>query len=127
MRRGLRRHEEAYLAEIRIGMHSSVPETIREQAAAYAKRLMENDVAVLFDQKHLAYVTRIRSQVIGSIRSDPTRHYSDFLIAKRSGGSRLISAPSPTLKLIQDWIKQQITSRLVTHEACHGFVAGRSI
>jgi RNA-directed DNA polymerase len=82
---------------------------------------------VIFDQGHLAAVTGVRSQLIGTIRQEPGRFYSSFRIAKRDGGSRLVQAPSPELKQIQHWVQGHITSRLAVHEAAHGFVRGRSI
>ena len=53
-------------------------------------------------------------------------HYVQFEVPKRSGGTRLLSAPQPRLAAAQKWVLDQILSKLDVHEAAHGFVAKRS-
>lgn len=60
-------------------------------------------------------------------RTTRINHYQSFLIAKKSGGTRHISAPMPRLKRLQYWILGNILSAPVLHDAAHGFVPGRSI
>jgi retron-type reverse transcriptase len=54
-------------------------------------------------------------------------HYQRFLIPKKSGGSRQISAPMPRLKRTQYWVLDNILAKVPVHAAAHGFTAGRSI
>lgn len=54
-------------------------------------------------------------------------HYVQFLVPKKSGGERMLSAPHEQLAAAQQWILANILSKLPAHEAAHGFVAGRSI
>jgi RNA-directed DNA polymerase len=54
-------------------------------------------------------------------------HYKKFLIAKKSGGMRLISAPMPRLKKAQYWILENILNKVPLHQAVNGFVVNRSI
>lgn len=54
-------------------------------------------------------------------------HYVHFEVPKRSGGTRLISTPRPHTAACQRWILRNILTVLPTHDAAHGFVAGRSI
>jgi RNA-directed DNA polymerase len=54
-------------------------------------------------------------------------HYQRFLIPKKSGGTRQISAPMPRLKRAQYWILDNILTKVPVHAAAHGFVPGRSI
>ena len=58
---------------------------------------------------------------------DSGTHYHRWLVPKRDGSPRLISAPKPELKRIQRWIAREITEHLPVHGAAHGFLAGRSI
>ena len=58
---------------------------------------------------------------------DTGTHYHRWLVPKRDGSPRLISAPKPELKAAQRWILREITEHLPVHGAAHGFVAGRSI
>jgi hypothetical protein len=58
---------------------------------------------------------------------DSGTHYRRWLVPKRDGTPRLISAPKPDLKAAQRWITRQVTEHLPVHGAAHGFLAGRSI
>jgi len=54
-------------------------------------------------------------------------HYRRFQLAKKSGGTRLISAPLPRLKRMQRWLLEHVLVKVEAHDAAHGFRAGRSI
>jgi retron-type reverse transcriptase len=53
-------------------------------------------------------------------------HYVQFEVPKKSGGTRILSAPLRTLAAAQQWVLANIVARLPTEEAAHGFVPGRS-
>jgi RNA-directed DNA polymerase len=54
-------------------------------------------------------------------------HYHYRVLAKQSGGLRLIEAPKPRLKAMQRQILARILERVPPHPAAHGFIKGRSI
>ncbi|AKJ07416.1 reverse transcriptase (RNA-dependent DNA polymerase) [Archangium gephyra] len=56
-----------------------------------------------------------------------TSHYVRFQLPKKTGGTRLISAPLPRLKAAQAWVLENILEKVPVHDAAHGFRAGRSI
>lgn len=56
-----------------------------------------------------------------------THHYRRFLLPKRTGGHRTISAPMPRLKRAQYWVLDQLLAHVPCHAAAHGFLPGRSI
>jgi RNA-directed DNA polymerase len=56
-----------------------------------------------------------------------TTHYRRFTVPKKTGGTRLISAPMPKMKQAQTWILKNILEKVPVHTAAHGFVPGRSI
>jgi RNA-directed DNA polymerase len=58
---------------------------------------------------------------------DTGTHYIRWMVPKRDGSKRLISAPKPELKAAQRWIMREVTEHLPLHGAAHGFIAGRSI
>jgi hypothetical protein len=58
---------------------------------------------------------------------DSGTHYKRWLVPKRDGSPRLISAPKPDLKAAQRWIMREVTEHLPVHGAAHGFLVGRSI
>jgi RNA-directed DNA polymerase len=53
-------------------------------------------------------------------------HYVRFAVPKKSGGQRMLAAPQPELAATQEWILTNILEKIPTHDAAHGFVAGRS-
>jgi retron-type reverse transcriptase len=58
----------------------------------------------------------------------PTRpHYVYFEVPKRTGGTRLLSAPHDDLKKAQRWILESILETLPVTAAAHGFVPDRSV
>ena len=60
-------------------------------------------------------------------RVSATTHWRRFLIPKKTGGVRKISAPMPRLKHAQRWVLTEILEKVAIHDAAHGFVRGRSI
>ncbi|KDM92811.1 reverse transcriptase family protein [Photobacterium galatheae] len=54
-------------------------------------------------------------------------HYQEFELPKKSGGTRVISAPMPRMKRAQYWLLDYVLNLLPVHDAAHGFVPGRSI
>ncbi|HLL24220.1 MAG TPA: reverse transcriptase domain-containing protein [Kofleriaceae bacterium] len=52
--------------------------------------------------------------------------YVEFEIPKAKGGTRRIAAPRTPLRKIQRKILDEILAKLPVHDACHGFVPGRS-
>jgi hypothetical protein len=65
---------------------------------------------------------------LGYKRNQPLLHHYHYrVLAKRSGGVRLIESPKPRLKELQRRILANILDMVPTHPAVHGFVRGRSI
>jgi RNA-directed DNA polymerase len=54
-------------------------------------------------------------------------NYVRFALPKKTGGTRLISAPLPRLKAAQRWVLEKILEKVAVDEAAHGFRANRSI
>jgi len=55
------------------------------------------------------------------------QHYGFRLMPKRCGGGRLVEAPRRRLKALQRRLLDELLVKVPVHEACHGFVAGRSV
>ena len=96
-----------------------------------AKALQDNALPALPDVDSLAKalglsVSRLRWMTYHR-DVDTGTHYRRWLVPKRDGSSRLISAPKKELKAAQRWIMREITEHLPVHGAAHGFIKGRSI
>lgn len=96
-----------------------------------AKALQDNALPALGDVDALAKalgltIPRLRWMTYHR-DVDTGTHYRRWLVPKRDGSSRLISAPKKELKAAQRWIMREITEHLAVHGAAHGFIKGRSI
>jgi RNA-directed DNA polymerase len=70
-------------------------------------------------------VPRLRFLAFHSEAAERT-HYAYFEVPKRSGGTRKLSAPLPSLKKAQLWILKNVLEPLAIESPAHGFVRGRS-
>ena len=75
------------------------------------------------DAERLAWLT---SPALGWRGEPLTQHYRTRWSPKRSGGLRVIEAPRPELRLAQRRLLDGLLAQVPAHEACHGFVRGRS-
>ncbi|HEX3747379.1 MAG TPA: reverse transcriptase family protein [Bryobacteraceae bacterium] len=67
-------------------------------------------------------------KALGYKRASPKlQHYRYRVIEKGGGAMRLIEAPKPRLKWIQQRILAGILEKIPPHPAAHGFVKGRSV
>ncbi len=98
---------------------------------AKAREAMPDGLPVIADARALAAAMGV---ALGELRFlsferalSRTSHYQRFLLPKKAGGHRLISAPMPRLKRAQYWILDNILAKVPVHDAAHGFVGSRSI
>ena len=98
---------------------SHLTETDDELRAAFRALKTRADVARLLhiSVQTLNYLT---------VRSGAPR-YRQFAIRKRSGGTRVISAPDGSLKIIQQKLNQVLQAVFQPKAPVHGFTRGRSI
>lgn len=66
-------------------------------------------------------------KALGYKRTGRLAHYHYRVLAKKSGGIRLIESPKPRLKELQRRILALILNKIPCHGAVHGFLKGRSI
>lgn len=60
-------------------------------------------------------------------RKNRTTNYRSFTLKKRSGGTRIISAPAPALKLLQQKLNYVLSLLYKPKAAVHGFIHDKSI
>lgn len=104
-----------------------LPAAIYRKYLGYCANLISQKLPPIFEFKHLAHLLGKEPFYVGSVIFLPDLHYRTFLIKKRSGGSREISAPYPALLDCQNWIYSNILKKVAVNACAHGFVVGRSI
>jgi RNA-directed DNA polymerase len=57
----------------------------------------------------------------------PSAKYTNFNVAKKSGGQRIISAPATALKILQRKLNQVLTTVYEPKPSVHGFTTDRSV
>lgn len=73
-----------------------------DRCLAYASNLIEKDLPVIFDIKHLSKLMGIKYSVLSHYIANTEYLYSEFSIPKRNGGYRTIDSPSLNLKKFKD-------------------------
>lgn len=109
----------------------SVSKGLNHTLSDHADRLTKHALPLLTDAASIAAAMGITMGALRflafSRRTSKVSHYKRFLIPKKTGGERLISAPMPRLKKAQHWILEHILSKLTASGAAHGFIKSRSI
>ena len=124
-------YKKAHLVHVGVGIfHHDTPDIDRFDIDDPAGRLEKNEIPKLADVKALSKelgltIARLRWLVYHR-EVDSGSHYHRWIVPKRDGRPRLISAPKPDLKRCQAWIAEKITEHLPVHGAAHGFLGGRS-
>ncbi len=93
----------------------------------YASNLLDKDLPVIFDKKHLSLLMGINPVTIGYYIINTDNFYKEYQIPKSNGDVRIISSPSFNLKAIQRWILENILYRYPVSDRANGFIKGKSI
>jgi retron-type reverse transcriptase len=103
-----------------LGDHASDAGKLRALGIPVVATAAELAAAMKIEVGELRFLAYARS-------TSRVTHYVRFEIPKRTGGTRLISAPMPRLKAAQHWVLRNILDPLDCHDAAHGFRLQRSI
>jgi hypothetical protein len=129
---GFRRARSKYFRELSVEHWLTEPQHMQPVAAAKAWDVppIESNGALAAWLELNASELRWFSDLKGlGDKNDSTRlrHYHYRILTKQFGRVRLIEAPKPRLKKLQNQILAQILEKVPTHPAVHGFVKGQSI
>ena len=93
----------------------------------YSRKLFDQGLPIIFDQTHLSLQLGIKSELLRKISNAQQKFYRKFEIPKKSGGTRTISEPYPSLMMIQRWILDNILYKLPVSKFAKAYVQRRSI
>ena len=94
---------------------------------SYSKNLSDNKLPIIYDLKHLSYLTGYRDLYILRAIRKPSNFYRTFKIPKKNGDSREITEPLPGLKAIQYWILTNIIETVPMNKFNNAYAKGKSI
>jgi RNA-directed DNA polymerase len=102
---------------------SSKGEQVATQLQAYARRLIDNNVAVVFTLGHLAKITAVDHRVLHDSvnRKREAANYRMYAVAKRAGGRRFIHSVCGDLFRVQQFINLEILQKCQPHPASFAF------
>ena len=119
-----RKSEEIFYLGPEVSYHLSKLESNSEKLEKYGLpdfkdhlKLAEFLSVSLGGLKFLSYARKVSK----------VNHYKRFLMPKKTGGYRQISAPMPSLKQAQLKIYLQLLNQVESHSAAHGFLMKKSI
>ncbi len=121
--------EEGYVEKLnKLMKDQKLDEEYIKLCCGYAQKLIDNDVPVIFDFKHLSLLLGVNvADVAFYLFADDSRYYEEIKIPKKAGGYRAIDIPSQRLKEIQRWILANILNKYLLHKCSYGFQKGKSI
>ena len=90
---------------------------------ASGKPAEEGDLSIT----DLGVALGISPRLLTSFIHKPSKHYRQFEIGKRGGGSRIINSPKTFLKVVQYWLLDYFLWRLPAHDSCHSYRKEKSI
>jgi RNA-directed DNA polymerase len=101
----------------KIGAERSIDPIIVERALQQAEPLESRGLPAILTLRHLAHLTGADYRYLRGVTERSSDPYKPFLIRKRSGGARAISAPEPQLAAVQKWISRNVLNNLRPHAA----------
>lgn len=91
------------------------------------RKLRKGRLPIILSTKDLAQFTNSSSRKLASMANATFNYYRSFEIPKRSGGTRTIQSPFPSLAQIQRWISAEIIERLPINSAATAYLRRTSI
>ncbi len=105
----------------------NIPENITLELLHYAQNLNDRKLPIIYDLKHLSYLTGYRLSYIIRATTRANNFYRHFKIPKKNGHTREISEPLPGLKSIQYWILENILKKNKPNFFNNAYNIGKSI
>lgn len=93
----------------------------------YASRLIDNNMPVIFDTKHLALLFGVGGEFLSKHLICEECYYNKKEIPKKNNGTRVLYIPSLSMKYMQRWILDNILYRITISSASTGFCREKSI
>ncbi len=110
--------------EIEFGEKIGIAES--EAVAKYIDRLTSQSLPPILSPEHFSHVTNVKIESLFAMSNSPESFYRSFYIPKKSGGSRRIDAPLPSLSYIQRSLLDNILQFVPLHPTAKAYRAGQS-
>ena len=98
-----------------------------DKCVRYAQRLLDNNLPVIFDTKHLALLIGIPVIDLTKLVFCQDLFYTKRMVPKKTGGFRELEIPTNDLKYIQRWLLQNVLYKMHVSSYTFGFEPEKSI
>jgi len=109
------------------GQEAGVPEDVLRASAARTAMTQAHGAGPILSLGHLAHLSGASYVYLREVVQRARDPYTDIRRPKRTGGSRLISAPEPVLMDVHRVILRRALSNLPLHPFSYAYQEGRSI
>ena len=99
----------------------------KNKLLADIEQVLLNGLPGIVNFHHFAAIFSFPPSLLGAMINEPEAFYRSFVIPKKTGGSRVIEAPYPTLLIIQQWLLKNILHNVKMSDSAHGYIQLRSI
>lgn len=93
-------------------------ETIVRQ---YIEYIVARNAKPILDTCHLSQLVGYSEHLLFSVSASPSHFYREYKIAKKSGGTRTLNEPLPTLKAVQKFILTEVLRDVEPHKVAKAF------
>lgn len=107
--------------------HRGLDKDTIEASIRQYESMLNDGILPILSLKHLANLTNVDYSFLRRIVGRKIDPYKTIEQPKRSGGTRLISAPQPRLKAIQRWILDYVLRDVKTHPLSFAYENNKSI
>lgn len=104
-----------------------LPNELRSTYVDYVEELSEKKIPPIFEDIHLSQLLGLAHEDLNAMVHGTYKFYREFSIKKRTGGSRIIRSPYPSLLAVQRWILENILCRCKISNCATGFRKNYSI
>ena len=114
--------KEQYIKELEFELQKQYGKYYTNICVEYAKKLLENNLPVIFDFEHLSLLLGINKEKLAAlVFGEEELFYKKVLIPKKRGGTRELLIPNNNLKYIQKWILDNILNHMKVSKFAKGF------
>lgn len=95
-----------------------------------AECLVKLNLPIIYDQEHLARLLGFQLPYLLAMTNSQRHFYNTYKLPKQHGGYRQIDQPLPNLKLVQEWILENILNPVfdkMISSAATAFMPGKSL
>jgi RNA-directed DNA polymerase len=115
------------LETLEISFTEKVKEAHKAAVLSYIENIASKGLPPVLSVEHFSMLIGVRAESLYEMSNGPQHFYRSFDLPKKSGGTRRIDAPLPSLHFVQRWILDNMLSNVALHGAAKAYRKGVGI